>query len=67
MVGTIAKVLGREAGPLLAELVEELGAVSEPTPLGVVLRNLRRRMLLKGKPTVLALTAVGDADWEIGP
>ena len=65
VVSTIAKILGRQATPVTAELVEEMSKIAEPTPFAEVLRDIRRRLLLSGTPMVLALTALGDADWEI--
>lgn len=65
VVSTIAKVLGRDAAPVAAELIEEISRVTEPTSFGIVLRNLRRRLLLEGSPMVLSLTALGDADWDV--
>ncbi len=65
VVGTIAKVLGRQAGPLMAELVERLHDVESPTPFAEILRDVRQQGLAKGLPMVLALTAYGDADWDV--
>jgi hypothetical protein len=67
VVGSLARILGREAGPLMAELVESFAKLTEPTSLGAVLRDLRRKLLLEGNPTVLALIGIGDADWQITP
>lgn len=65
VVSTIAKVLGREAAPVAAELIEEISRATEPTSFGIIMRNLRRRLLLTGTPMVLSLTALGDADWDV--
>lgn len=65
VVGSVAPLLGREAAPMTADLIEAMAAVAVPTPIGEVLRDLRRRLLLEGTPMVLALTALGDADWDI--
>ncbi len=67
VVGSLARILGREAGPLMAELVESFANITEPTSLGAVLRDLRRKLLREGNPTVLALVGIGDADWKIIP
>lgn len=65
VVGSLGRVLGREAGPLMAELVDSFSRVTEPSSVGVILRDLRRKMLAEGNPTVLTLTGIGDADWQI--
>ncbi|MDH5547992.1 MAG: hypothetical protein OEZ43_20635 [Gammaproteobacteria bacterium] len=65
VVSTIARILGRQAAPLAAEIIEELANLPSSTPFGSVLRNVRCRMLEKGTPMVMALTALGDADWEV--
>ena len=65
VVSTIAKILGRQAAPAAAELIEAMANVQTPKPFAEVMRDLRRRLLLKGTPMVLALTALGDADWDI--
>lgn len=66
VLGTMAKVLGRHAGPLACELLAELAAVNTPdADFGSVLRRVRRRMLAHGFLMVLALVAMGDAEWHL--
>jgi hypothetical protein len=65
VVCTIAEVLGRQAAPVAAEIIESMSRISTPTSLAEVMRDLRRRLLAEGTPMVLALVAQGDADWEI--
>lgn len=66
VLGTMAKVLGRHAGPLACELLAELSAVDTPdADFGSVLRRVRRRMLAHGFLMVLALVAMGDAEWHL--
>lgn len=66
VLGTMAKVLGRHAGPLACELLAELAAVDTPdADFGSVLRRVRRRMLAHGFLMVLALVAMGDAEWHL--
>ena len=65
VVSTIASVLGRQAAPMTAEILEAIRAVDTPTSFAVVMRDLRRRLLAKGTPMVLSLIADGDADWDI--
>jgi len=66
VLGTMAKVLGRHAGPLARELLAELAAIDTPdADFGSVLRRVRRRMLAHGFLMVLALVAMGDADWHL--
>ena len=65
VISTVAKVLGRDAAPVVAELVEEMSNTKVPMPLGQILMKVRRKMLVGGTPMVLSLIAVGDADWEV--
>lgn len=66
VVSTIATVLGRDAGPVAAELARELltGGKGEGA-FGERLLRARRRLLLQGRVMVLSLTAYGDADWKL--
>jgi hypothetical protein len=65
VVSTIAQVLGRQAAPMAAEILEAIKGVQERTSFAVVMRDLRRRLLAGGSPMVLALSAYGDADWDV--
>lgn len=55
------------AVPVAEEFVDALrDAMSRPeVTFGEVMRAVRRDMLAKGFPMVLALTAYGDADWRL--
>jgi hypothetical protein len=66
VVSSIANILGRHASGVAAEFVEELAALKPGTELsfGEIVRDVRRRLLLKGIPVVLAVVAYGDADWR---
>ena len=66
VLGTMAKILGRHAGPLAAELVAELAAVDTPdADFGTLLRRIRRRLLAHGVLMAFALVAIGDAEWRL--
>jgi hypothetical protein len=66
VLGTMAKILGRHAGPLAAALVTELAAVDTPdADFGTLLRRIRRRLLAHGVLMAFALVAIGDADWRL--
>lgn len=65
VVSTVAEVLGRQAAPVAAEILESIHGVETRTSFAVVMRDLRRRLLADGTPMVLALTAYGDADWDV--
>ncbi len=68
VVGTLCKILGREAAPIAKGLTEKLRAAAssnEGKPMGDFMRELRRELLVAGHPMVLAVTAFGDADWLI--
>lgn len=68
IVSTIATILGRQAGPAAAAIVEEIkkqeGNIN--ATFGDVMLKVRRRLLAAGTPMVLGLTSYGDADWRIG-
>ena len=66
VLGTLAKILGRHAAVLAAELVAELATVDTPdADFGTVLRRIRRRLLAHGVLMAFALVAIGDADWRL--
>ncbi|MGH8235820.1 MAG: hypothetical protein ACREXP_02215, partial [Steroidobacteraceae bacterium] len=65
VVSTIAEVLGRQAAPVAADILEVIHGIAAPTSFAEVMRSLRCRLLAKGTPMVLALVAQGDADWEV--
>jgi hypothetical protein len=68
VLGTLTKVLGRNAAPVAKQLVETMTELTkqESQTFGDVMLKLRRRMLLGGVATVLAVVAYGDADWLLG-
>jgi len=66
IVGTLCEILGRHAAPIAKGLTEKLFAANsldEGTPMGNLMRKVRRELLAAGYPTVLAISAFGDADW----
>lgn len=65
VVSTIAEVIGRQAAPMAAEILEAIHAVKKPTSFALVMRDVRRNLLATGTPMVLGLTSEGDADWEV--
>jgi hypothetical protein len=69
VLASLTKVLGRYASQIAAQTVKllaERGRERQVT-FGEVIRDVRRALLAAGVPTVLALTAYGDADWVLGP
>ena len=60
-------LLRANVAPLLASRL--VAALRDPArkgqPVGQVLRDVRREALRAGLPAALALTAYGDADWEV--
>ena len=65
VVSTIAEVVGRQAAPMAAEILEAIARVEEPTSFAVVMRDVRRNLLASGTPMVLGLRCEGDADWDV--
>jgi hypothetical protein len=67
VVSTVGSVLGSHARKAAEELVAALfkEAAAEPRPLGVLLRDVRRRCLGKNLLMALCLAAFGDADWHV--
>lgn len=66
VLGTTAKILGRHAAVLAAELLAELSSVDTPdADFGTALRRIRRRLLAHGVLMAFALVAIGDADWRL--
>jgi hypothetical protein len=68
VVGTLCEVLGRHAAPIASELIAEIGgAAKQPdgVALGELLPAIRRRLLARGFPIVMAIAVYGDADWRI--
>jgi hypothetical protein len=65
VVSTVATVVGRQAAPMTADILEAIKRVKDPVSFAVVMRDLRRSLLAKGTPMVLGLIADGDADWDV--
>ena len=66
VLGTTAKILGRHAAVLAAELLAELSSVDTPdADFGTALRRIRRRLLAHGVLMAFALVAIGDGDWRL--
>ena len=66
VIGTIATVLGRHAGPVAEELVALLAEQrAHERSFGDLLVAARRKLLLGGKVMALALAGFGDADWRL--
>ncbi|HEV7764551.1 MAG TPA: hypothetical protein VGQ76_06080 [Thermoanaerobaculia bacterium] len=67
VISSGSTVLGRHVVPVTEELLAQLKVLSsgEKTSIGEAMRAIRRSMLAKGMPMVLALNAYGDADWRL--
>ena len=67
ILATIASTLGQHAGPVTEEFLAELKAACNEGEknFGDVLLRVRQKILAKGQPLALALTAFGDADYRI--
>lgn len=70
VLGTVANVLGRHAGPVTSRLVTELDRLAREnggrgTRFGDALLAAKRRLVAAGYPMALALAAYGDARWVI--
>lgn len=68
VVSTGSTILGRHAVAVAREFVSLIDefAKQNAASFGDVMLAVRRRMLARGTPMVLALMAYGDADWQIG-
>jgi len=65
VLSTITEVLGRQVAPVSADLVNSLEIAAEKgLSLGDALLMVRRKALADGKPMVLSLVGIGDADWR---
>lgn len=64
VIGTLTYVLGTHAAQMAREFVAQMWSVPDPAPIGEIMRDVRRRMLVHDNPLALAITAFGDADWR---
>ncbi|BBX66543.1 hypothetical protein [Mycolicibacterium psychrotolerans] len=65
VVGTTSTVLGRQAGPVAAQLVAAVKSAAGLQPLGELLRRARASGLAEGSLMAMALNAFGDADYRL--
>ncbi len=68
VIGTLCEILGQHAAPIASQLLSELhraAGAKDPTPLGDLMPQLRRNLLARGYPIVMAVAPYGDADWQI--
>src|SRR5262249_48373533 len=68
VIGTLCEILGQHAAPIAAQILAEIqhaAAAAEPMPIGDLIPVLRRRLLARGYPIVMAVAPYGDADWQI--
>ncbi|AGB26722.1 hypothetical protein Mycsm_06586 (plasmid) [Mycobacterium sp. JS623] len=65
VIGTTSTVLGRQAGPVTADLIAAVAAAAGRLPLGEMLRQARASGLAKGSVMAMALNAFGDADYRL--
>jgi hypothetical protein len=65
VIGTTSTVLGRQAGPVAAELIAAIKATEGREPIGEMLRQARAFGLAEGSLMAMALNAFGDADHRL--
>jgi energy-converting hydrogenase Eha subunit C len=68
VIGTLCEILGQHAAPIASQILTELesaNATRDGIPLGDLMTDLRRQLLSRGYPIVMAVAAYGDADWLI--
>lgn len=67
VLSTGSTVLALQAAQVAAELVRALSALpkNKETTFGDVMLEIRRKLLAKGLPMVLCLSAYGDTDWKL--
>jgi hypothetical protein len=67
VLATVSKIMGRHAAPMAEALAEFLRRRhgNAAMSFGDFVRDLRCDLLLQGFPSVLALAAFGDADWDM--
>ena len=64
VVGTVAKVLGRQTGPVARKFLRAaFDAQGKDVTLGEVMRRTRGEMLLANNAMGMTLTAYGNSDW----
>ena len=68
VLGTIATVLGRRAGPVTARLVETLAEMTEKgdVAFGDALLAAKQKLVGEGQVMAVCLCAHGDAGWVLG-
>jgi hypothetical protein len=68
VLGTLAQILGRHAGPIAREFALTLADLTgQDCDFGTVMLRVRRRMLSRGCLIAMCLVAQGDAQWRIQP
>lgn len=65
VAGTTSTVLGRQAGPVTADLIAAIKAGAGTVSLGELLRRARANGLASGSLMAMTITAYGDADYRI--
>lgn len=67
VISTGATILGQHAAPVTIELLRELTdmVATGTKSFGQIMLEVRRRMLARGYPMTLCLTAYGDTDWVL--
>ncbi len=67
VLSTGATVLALQAAQVASELLRALSRLpkNKDVTFGDVMLDLRRKLLAKGLPMVLCLSAYGDADWKL--
>ena len=64
VIGTLTYVLGTHAAQMAREFIAQMWSASSSAPIGEIMREVRRRMLIRDNPLALAITSFGDADWR---
>lgn len=68
VLGTLAQILGRHAGPIAREFALTLADLSgQESDFGSVMLQVRQRMLARGCLIAMCLVAQGDAQWRLQP
>ena len=68
VLGTVATVLGRRAGPVAARLIRTIAELTAKgdVPFGEALLATKRKLVSEGELMAMCLCAHGDADWILG-
>jgi hypothetical protein len=68
VIGTVCGVLADRAPRVAGEIIRQFATAADrakPKTAGVVMQDVRRKLLSRGELTALALAVYGDLDWRI--